>query len=50
LGNEISERQWSDALNVLKVQKKSLDFEYLERVCTARGVKSYLDRLLVAIK
>jgi hypothetical protein len=46
LGNEISDRQWNDAVNVLKVQKRSLDIEYLNKICTARGVKSYLDKLL----
>jgi hypothetical protein len=47
LGNEISERQWNDALNVLKVQKRNLDMEYLTQVCTARGIKNFLDRLLL---
>ena len=29
MGGEVSERQWSDVVGVLKVQEKSLDREYL---------------------
>jgi hypothetical protein len=29
LGGEVSERQWSDVLGVLRVQERHLDFEYL---------------------
>jgi len=46
LGNEISERQWNDALNVLKIQRKTIDLEYLERICQARGVAGYLRKML----
>ncbi len=46
LGDEISDRQWNDALNVLKIQQDNIDFEYLEKMCSARGVLSLLKKML----
>jgi len=46
LGNNISERQWNDAANVLKVQNDKLDFEYLKKVCIARDVFDLYEKLL----
>ena len=46
LGNEVSERQWNDALNVIKVQRNKLDYDYLKLMCEARGVSGLLKRLL----
>ncbi len=46
LGNEVSERQWNDALNVVKVQRNQLDYDYLKIICEARGVSELLKRLL----
>jgi hypothetical protein len=46
LGNEISERQWNDAKNVVNVQQRQLDFDYLKKMCKARGVSDLLERLL----
>ena len=43
LGNEVSDRQWSDALAVLKVQAASLDREYLDRWAHQLGVYDLLD-------
>ncbi len=48
LGNEVSERQWNDALNVVKVQRERLDYDYLKMMCGARGVLRLLERLLGA--
>ena len=38
LGNETSDRQWSDILGVLKIQGDRLDTEYLERWAPQLGV------------
>ncbi len=40
-GGEVSERQWLDAIGVLKVQQRDLDFEYLHRWATDLGVGDY---------
>lgn len=44
LGNEIALRQWRDVLGVLKVQGKSLDFDYLRKWAKEIGVLELLDR------
>ena len=46
LGGRVSERQWTDALNVLRVQAGALDMDYLNRVAAARGVAELLDKAL----
>jgi hypothetical protein len=46
LGNEVSERQWRDALSVVRVQAEALDREYLRRTARELGVEDLLDRLL----
>ena len=48
LGDGVSERQWNDALNVIKVQGEKLDAHYLSRVCTMRGVSDLLRKALDA--
>jgi len=45
-GGEISERQWTDVLGVLKVQSKSLDRAYLLRWALQLGVEDLLKRSL----
>jgi hypothetical protein len=45
-GGEISERQWTDVLGVLKVQSKSLDRAYLLRWAVQLGVEDLLKRSL----
>jgi hypothetical protein len=42
LGHRASERQWSDALGVLKVAGPSLDLPYLRRISSLLGVDSLL--------
>jgi hypothetical protein len=48
LGGEVSDRQWCDALGVLKVQANRLDRSYLERWASDLGVSELLARALRA--
>jgi hypothetical protein len=43
-GNEVSERQWSDVVGVLRARLNDLDIAYLERWAAALGVVDLLDR------
>jgi hypothetical protein len=45
-GHRISERQWTDALGVLKVRGSSMDFAYLRTWADHLGVSGLLDELL----
>ena len=47
LGEGVSERQWNDAINVIKVQRNCLDYEYLRRTSRARGVLDLLEKALM---
>lgn len=49
LGGGVSERQWNDACNVLKVQADSLDFGYLHKAARLRGVDDLLDRAMKSV-
>jgi hypothetical protein len=44
LGNEVSDRQWSDIVGVLQVQGDRLDREYLDRWAGVLDVSDLLDR------
>jgi hypothetical protein len=44
LGNEISERQWTDVLGMLKVQGRALDTTYLRHWADELSVADLLDR------
>ena len=46
LGDEVSERQWTDALGVLRVQGDRLDRGYLRRAASLLDVADLLQRLL----
>jgi hypothetical protein len=46
LGDQVSERQWSDALGVLKVAGNRLDLAYLRRAAMLLGVSELLERIL----
>jgi hypothetical protein len=44
LGDEVSDRQWSDVLGVLKIQGDDLDNEYLDKWAAELDVAGLLDR------
>jgi hypothetical protein len=44
LGGEVAERQWSDAVGVLRVGGDRLDVAYLLRIARLRGVERLLRR------
>ena len=46
LGNEVSERQWTDLLGVLKVRRGKLDLAYMERWAAELEVGDLLRRAL----
>jgi hypothetical protein len=45
LGGEVSDRQWNDVINVLKVQGERLDRAYLETWADQMGVSDLLHKL-----
>jgi hypothetical protein len=46
LGDEISDRQWSDILGVMKVQQDALDRDYIEKWAEELGVGDLLAKAL----
>jgi hypothetical protein len=44
LGNEVSDRQWSDILGVLRLQRENMDRTYLDRWAEPLGVRDLLLR------
>lgn len=46
LGNEASDRQWSDVRNVLKTQRGRLDLAYLDQWAAALGIADLMLRAL----
>jgi hypothetical protein len=46
MGGEGSDRQWRDALGVLKVQALRLDLTYMHQMAAGLGVKDLLERAL----
>lgn len=45
-GGEVSERQWGDALGVLRLNRGAMEREYLQRGSVALGVEALLSRAL----
>jgi hypothetical protein len=50
LGGEVSERQWSDLVGVLKIVLPRADLGYLERWAAALGVQDLLERALAEVR
>lgn len=50
LGDEVSDRQWRDALGVLKVQGGDLDLDYLRSMADRMGVAALLERALRTVE
>ena len=49
LGDEVSERQWGDAIGVLKVSGPTIDLAYLRRVSRLLGVEGLVERALQTV-
>ncbi len=49
MGGEQSERQWKDILGVLKIQRDSLDFEYMQIWAKQIKVNDLLERALAEV-
>ncbi len=45
-GGEVSDRQWSDVIGVLKVQQARLDYEYMREWAERLGVRDLLDKAI----
>jgi hypothetical protein len=45
-GGEVSERQWSDVLGVIRVQGETLDSAYLRRMAASMSIADLLERAL----
>lgn len=48
-GGEVSEKQWTDVLGVLRVQRGRLDVDELARAADEEGVRDLLDRAVAQI-
>ncbi len=49
LGGEVSDRQWQDITNVIKVQRERLDLPYLRRWAKSLAVADLLERALLVL-
>lgn len=47
-GGEVSDRQWSDVLGVLKLQQARLDYQYMREWSERLGVRDLLDKAIAA--
>jgi hypothetical protein len=45
-GGCVSQRQWTDVLGVLRVQKQALDYEYMERGARELGLTELLQKAI----
>ncbi len=44
LGGEVSDRQWSDVVGVIRIQQETLDLGYLNAQAIARGLERLLEK------
>ena len=49
LGKEVSERQWNDALGVIRIQGERLDLAYLKKWSHRSGITDLLNKALKSI-
>lgn len=49
LGDEVADRQWSDAIGVLRVAGVTLDYDYMRRIASLLGVEHLLGRALTEV-
>ncbi|MCH7990246.1 MAG: hypothetical protein IID46_13985 [Planctomycetes bacterium] len=45
-GDEVAQRQWDDVIGVMKIQKKTLDFDYLQKWAGELNVSDLLERVI----
>ena len=45
-GGEVSDRQWSDVLGILKLQANQLDYQYMQEWSERLGVRDLLHKAL----
>lgn len=50
LGNEVSDQQWRDVLNVIEVQGDKLDLDYMRHWAQELGVADLLEQALIEAK
>jgi hypothetical protein len=45
-GGEVLDRQWQDLLGILRIRKKTLEYEYLHRWAAAKSLSALLERAI----
>ncbi|HET8547744.1 MAG TPA: hypothetical protein VFL57_07070 [Bryobacteraceae bacterium] len=50
LGNEVSDRQWTDICGILAARRDVLDMDYVRRWCEEFRVTDLLERALISVE